>query len=121
MTHQGHIIPDGGSSAFIQIIVPPSEEPVPPVFPVGGQYGGTGSSPVLINVALGYANPAQPGQATGLRPPEEPGTQMYNRLLQNATPTIPGQVGLLTAFLYDITGTILLAQSLTIEITINPG
>jgi hypothetical protein len=117
MTHHSH--PLAGSACSIQINVPPNEGTVPhALFPVTGQYGGTGDSPVLIDVGLTYANPAGPGPSTGKLPPEDPVNQTFSRQFQNVAPTLPGQVGLLTAYLYDVTGTILLAQSTTIEITI---
>jgi hypothetical protein len=121
MSHKDCIEPDasgGGSPCFIQINQPTNDSTLLPIIPVAGQYGGTGGASVLINIVLTYANPAQAGQSSGLQSPSNPLNQTFTWTFNNATPTLPDQDGLLTAYLYDSTGTTLLAQSTTIEVTI---
>jgi hypothetical protein len=102
----------------IQIDTPQNLATVPHAgFAVTGHYDGT-NGPVLIDVVLTYVNPKAPGFSTGKLPPEDPPNKAFNRMLQNVTPTAPGQRGLLTAFLYDDTGQLLLAPSPTIQVTI---
>ena len=87
-------------------------------FPVNGDYGGTSDPGVMIDVKLTYVNPTGNNFSTGKLVPEDPANQAYSRLFSNVDPTAEPQRGLLTAFLYDPSGNILLAQSTTIEVII---
>jgi hypothetical protein len=102
----------------VQINTPLNRAPVTHLgFSSDGDYEGT-DGPVLIECVLNYTNPPAPPFTTGRLPPEDPAHKSFLRQFLNVLPTMPGQVGLLTAFLYDGSGQNLLAQSTTIQITI---
>ena len=106
------------SPFFIQLNAPPNEAQLAaPAFPVGGQYGGT-NGPVLIDCILTYS-PGGYQVPTGKMAPEDPANNAFNRLLNNAVPTQPGQSGLLKAILYDAATLQFLAGSETIEVFIS--
>jgi hypothetical protein len=102
----------------IQINNPPNLTPVPhTAFPSDGNYDGT-DAPVLIECVLDYANPPAAPFSTGKLPPEDLVNKLFSRQFMNVNPTLPGQQGLLTAFLFDSSGQTLLAQSATVQLTI---
>jgi hypothetical protein len=102
----------------INITVPPNGAQVPGAgFPVQGNYAGTNDPTVLIQVCLVYS-PVGPSFTTPKSPPEDPPNHAYDRSFNNVPPTGAGQVGLLTAYLFDPTGQQLWAQSATIQVTI---
>jgi hypothetical protein len=71
-----------------------------------------------VECVLNYANPQGGPFTNGKLPPEDPVHQLWMRQFPNLPATQPGQVGLMTAFLYDPTGQQLLAQSTTILVQI---
>jgi hypothetical protein len=102
----------------IQINNPPNQAPVPhAAVPSDGDYDGT-DDPVLIECVLNYANPPAPPFTTGKLPPEDVPNKTFLRQFMDVLPTVPGQQGLLTAFLYDGSGQNLLAQSTTVQVVI---
>ncbi len=108
-----------GNPFSIQINNPPNGTPMPRVSVISdGDYGGPVPDGILVECVLSYANPAGGPISNGKLPPEDPVNQEWNRQFANVPPTQPGQVGLLTAFLYDPTGQQLLAQSTTVAVLI---